>query len=269
LAELQKGIKAPYNTIFNVASLTKPITAIVALKLVSDGKWDLDEPLFKYWIDPDIAKNPNHKLLTTRIILSHQTGFPNWRYLNKDNKLSFDYKPGTKYQYSGEGFEYLRKALEKKFNKTLDQLANELIFKPVNMTETQFFWTNKTDSARFAQGYNSEGIPYKTVKNKSANAADDLLTTVEDYGKFLVSVMDGLDLSTTVIEEMTKHQIQTRNGKFSVSVLRYMNWEMVSTPCRTAAPTRVCKQLCSSCQKQNRVCLFLRMQMRVTRFTKN
>ncbi|MET0945227.1 MAG: serine hydrolase, partial [Flavobacterium sp.] len=61
--ELKKGIAAPYNTIWNVASLTKPVTAIVALKLVSQGKWNLDEPLDTYWIDPDIANDPNHKLL--------------------------------------------------------------------------------------------------------------------------------------------------------------------------------------------------------------
>jgi CubicO group peptidase (beta-lactamase class C family) len=45
--EISKGVVAPYNTIFNVASLTKPVTAIVALKLVSLGKWNLDEPIFK------------------------------------------------------------------------------------------------------------------------------------------------------------------------------------------------------------------------------
>ena len=107
--EITKGISAPYNTIFNVASLTKPVTAIVALKLVSLGKWDLEEPLYKYWTDPDIANDPRNKKLTTKIILSHQTGFPNWRWMNKDKKLNFQFEPGTKYQYSGEGMEYLRK----------------------------------------------------------------------------------------------------------------------------------------------------------------
>ncbi|MHC0443631.1 serine hydrolase, partial [Flavobacterium sp. 3-210] len=83
---------ASYNTIWNVASLTKPITAIIALKLVSQGKWNLDESLDKYWIDPDIKNNPDHKLLTTRIILSHQTGFPNWRSFNESKKLDFKFK---------------------------------------------------------------------------------------------------------------------------------------------------------------------------------
>ncbi|HWK04969.1 MAG TPA: serine hydrolase domain-containing protein [Puia sp.] len=52
--------KAPYpvNTLFNVASLTKPVTAMLTLKLVNAGQWDLDEPLSKYWIDPDKRAYP-------------------------------------------------------------------------------------------------------------------------------------------------------------------------------------------------------------------
>ncbi|WP_394774135.1 serine hydrolase [Flavobacterium sp.] len=212
--ELKKGISAPYNTIWNVASLTKPVTAMIALKLVSSGKWDLDEPLYKYWTDPDIANDSNTKLLTTRIILSHQTGFPNWRFMNDSGKLDFKFKPGTKYQYSGEGFEYLRKALEKKFHKTLDQLANELIFQPLKMTDTQLIWNDKLDLSRYAIGYDNKGNAYEPTKNKTANAADDLLTTIEDYGTFLCSVMNSDGLSKKVFEDMTSHQVETKKNKY-------------------------------------------------------
>lgn len=212
--ELKKGVAAPYNTIWNVASLTKPITAIVTLKLVSSGKWDLDEPLYKYWTDPDIANDPNTKLLTTRIILSHQSGFPNWRYMNKSGKLDFKFKPGTKYQYSGEGMEYLRKALEKKFHKSLDQLADELILKPLKMTDTKFTWDAITDVSRYAIGYDNKGNAYEPTKNKTASAADDLLTTLEDYGTFLCSVMNSDGLSKKVYEDMTAHQVQTKKNKY-------------------------------------------------------
>jgi len=173
----------------------------------------LDEPIYNYWIDQDIAKDPNLKKLTTRHILSHQTGFTNWRGNNKDGKLHFEFEPGSKYQYSGEGLEYLRKALENKFHKTLDQLANELIFKPLQMNDTEFFWSKKTDESRFAIGYNNKAIAYETIKNKTANGADDLLTTIEDYGKFLVSVMNSEGLSKKVFDDMTTNQVETKNGK--------------------------------------------------------
>ncbi|TDW45829.1 CubicO group peptidase (beta-lactamase class C family) [Flavobacterium sp. 270] len=211
--ELKKDVSAPYNTIWNVASLTKPVTAIVALKLISQGKWNLDEPVYKYWTDPDIANDPNNKLLTTRIILSHQTGFANWRFMNKSGKLEFQFKPGTKYQYSGEGLEYLRKAMESKFHKTLNQLATELIFEPLKMTDTKYIWDSKTDESRFAIGYDNKGKAYEIFKNKTANAADDLLTTIEDYGTFLCSVMNGDGLSKKVFEEMNSNQVETVKGK--------------------------------------------------------
>jgi hypothetical protein len=100
-----------YNSIYKVASLTKPITAMVVLKLIQAGKWNLDEPVADYWVDPEIKSSPFLQKLTTRFILSQRSGFPNWRYLRADKKLVFEFEPGTNFQYSGEGFEYLSKAV--------------------------------------------------------------------------------------------------------------------------------------------------------------
>ena len=212
--EIKEGVPAPYNTIFNVASLTKPITALVALRLISLGKWSLDEPIYRYFTDEDIVNDPRNKKLTTRIILSHQTGFPNWRYDTADKKLQFVNDPGTKFGYSGEGFEYLRKAIEKKFKKRLEQLADELIFRPLKMKDTDFVWTKNTDEMRFAIGYDDNGNPFKTIKNTKANAADDLHTTIEDYGNFLVNILEGGNLSQDVYQEMLKPQIKTKEHKY-------------------------------------------------------
>ncbi len=207
--DIKPGQKAGYNTIFNVASLTKPITAVVALKLASQGKWDLDEALNKYWIDPDIKNDVRTKLLTTRFVLSHQTGFPNWR----DGKLNFLFTPGTQYQYSGEGFEYLRIALENKFQKSLNELATELIFEPLKMEDTNYIWDSNTDEARVALGFDKKGNSYKRHKRKTENGADDLLTTIKDYATFLISVMEGEGFSKNIFTEMQKDQIASKNGK--------------------------------------------------------
>ncbi|MBB6331128.1 CubicO group peptidase (beta-lactamase class C family) [Chryseobacterium sediminis] len=208
------GILTPPNAYFNVASLTKPVTAMVALRLISLGKWKLDEPLDTYWTDPDIISDPRHQKLTTRIVLSHQTGFPNWRWMNTDKKLNFQFDPGTKYQYSGEGFEYLRKALEKKFGKTLDQLAKELIFQPLKMHNTNYIWDQNTDETKFVTGYNEKGNAYPVEKIKTANAADDLHTTIEDYGNFMISMMKGKNLKPEVFQEMIKKQVKVKEGKY-------------------------------------------------------
>lgn len=212
--ELQKGITAPKNTIFNVASMTKPVVAMLTLKLVNSNQWNLDEPLAKYWTDPDVTNDPRSKQLTTRHVLTHQTGFVNWRWLHPTKKLAFDFDPGTKFQYSGEGFEYLKNALEKKFNKSLVQLAQEHIFDPLQMNDSRLIW-NDSIEPRYAANHNREGkAVYKTVKRTEPSAADDLLTTVDDYGKFCIAVMNGFGLDKKIYADMVRPQVEMRKNVF-------------------------------------------------------
>ena len=68
---------ATVSTPYNLASLTKPLTAEVILRLVSVRKLSLDEPMEHYWSDPDLVHDPRCMKLTVRLALSHRTGFPN------------------------------------------------------------------------------------------------------------------------------------------------------------------------------------------------
>jgi CubicO group peptidase (beta-lactamase class C family) len=220
---LDKQATAPYNTIFKVASLTKPIVALTTLKLIDKGILDMDEPLYKFWIDPDIKEDKRYKKLIPRLVLSHQTGFPNWRYMTETNKLAFQFDPGTKYQYSGEGFEYLRKAIETKLGKSIEELTNELLFSPLQMTDTRFWWDNKMDESRYAQNFDADGNILPTIKYYEANAAANLLTTVENYGKFLAYVINGAELSENLFQEMQNHQVELKvNNYFG------LGWEILT-----------------------------------------
>lgn len=211
--ELRKGTPAPANTIFQVASLTKPVVEILTLQLVSRGEWKLDEPLANYWVDPDVQNDPRHKQLTTRHVLTHQSGFQNWRSMSASKKLEFIADPGTKVNYSGEGLEYLRHALEKKFNQPLEKLAQKHLFQPYKMKDTRFFWDASMDESRFAVAHTNEGKPYDVRKNTTANAADLLLTTIEDYGRFAINVMKGKGLSKAVFDDMVRPQARYPEGK--------------------------------------------------------
>ena len=187
---------------------------MVTLKLISTGKLGLDESLDKYWTDPDVKNDKRTKKLTPRIILSHQTGFTNWRYLTESKKLSFEFEPGTKFQYSGEGFEYLRKALEAKFGKSLEKLADELVFKPAKMKDTHFWWDKSMDEKRYVKNYDQNGKLIDTIRYYEANAAANLLTTVEDYGNFLAYILNGAGLSQAVLDEMHKNQVQLKDNDY-------------------------------------------------------
>ncbi|MBI1754193.1 MAG: beta-lactamase family protein [Acidobacteria bacterium] len=219
---LPGGGAAPLDTLFNVASLTKPVTAMVALRLASEGRWNLDEPLSHDWVDPDLKGDPRLPKLTTRLVLSHRTGFLNWRWQAPSKKLAFTFEPGTRYQYSGEGFEYLRRALEARFGTSLEALASRTIFEPLGMRDTHFTWGKDVDETRFALGCNPKGSPYKLEKWSQANGADLLLTTVEDYGKFLVAVMNGKRLTEAVHKDMLHPQVNVKAGKsFALGWERY------------------------------------------------
>jgi CubicO group peptidase (beta-lactamase class C family) len=199
--------------IFNVASITKTITTMVVLSLVDSDKWNLDEPVYHYWTDPDIKDDPRSKRLTTRQILTHQTGFPNWRWMSPSNKLSFEFEPGTSFQYSGEGMEYLRHALENKFHRSLEELADSLIFRPLQMMDTHFIWNEKMYS-RFAVPHNTKGEELEINRNIIPNAADLLKTTVMDYSKFMIWVMNGAGLSKGLFQEMTSPLARIKDNKY-------------------------------------------------------
>lgn len=212
--ELQQGVPAPVNTLFKVASLTKPIVSLLTLRLIGAGKLSLDEKLAQYWVDPDIQADPRHLLLTPRLVLTHQTGFANWRYLEPTKKLQFQFQPGTRHQYSGEGFEYLRKALEAKFGQPLEQLAEQYVFTPAGMTDTHFYWTPAVEEQRYARNHDAKGQLLPLEKYSTANAAANLLTTVEDYSKFLLFVLAQQQAMPALYQQMQTLQVplKTNNG---------------------------------------------------------
>ena len=227
--ELRPGVPMSQRALFNVASLTKPIVAVTTLRLASAGKLDLDAPLDPDWIDPDIKSDPRHSKLTARIILSHQTGFPNWRSHASDGKLAFLFDPGTKFGYSGEGFEYLRRALEHKFSRSLQQLSDSILFRPLHMTETTFGWNPRADTSLFAFGHDTSGAPIveemRTMDRP--NAADWLVTTIGDYSKFGEYVLNGAGMSRAAYTDMTKPQVQM-DGKPGEAM--GLGWEVMTGP---------------------------------------
>jgi CubicO group peptidase (beta-lactamase class C family) len=209
---IQSGLLAQSTTLFDVASLTKTITTLLTLQLVSDNLWNLDAPIYHYWVDPDVKDNPLHKKLTTRHILSHRSGFPNWRWMHETKKLTFEFEPGSKFQYSGEGFEYLRIALEKKFNTSFEKLVDSLVFIPNRMNSSHLTWNTKIDSAQFAGTYDEAGHLYTYTKEYTANAADNLLTTIEDFGGLAANILSGKLIHPNVYNEMIHAQSIVREG---------------------------------------------------------
>jgi len=199
------GVPATSKTLYNVASLTKPISAEVILRLASAGKLSLDEQISNAWVDPDVKDNPWSKLLTPRLCLSHQTGFPNWRD-QANGGLKFQWEPGTKTGYSGEGYDYVARFTETKMGIPFEILAKEYVFDPFGMKDTSYT-AREWYAGRLAVAQGPKGeVEPKT--QSTWTAADLLRTTIGDYAKFVVRVMHKDGLTDKIA---TEQMISTRN----------------------------------------------------------
>ncbi|HWW86881.1 MAG TPA: serine hydrolase [Vicinamibacterales bacterium] len=191
-------------TVFNAASLSKTVFAYTVLRFVDQGKIDLDTPLTRYVRDRP-SHDPRLDKITARIVLSHRTGFPNWRNDAKD-ELQIYFDPGSRFSYSGEGMVYLQHAVEAITGKPLNQVITEQVFQPLGMTESSY--TARPDLAgNFAMGYSADGRVVALFQNTGANAAASLNTTAHDYALFLEAVLSGRGLEAATLREMETPEI--------------------------------------------------------------
>lgn len=185
--EAEPGKAATKDTLYNIASMTKPLVAETVVRLAKAGAFSLNDIMADTWVDPDIKSDPRHRHLTPHIALIHRTGFPNWRY-QTDGVLTFKNDPGTKFGYSGEGFQYIARFAEEKMSEPLEKLVSREIFEPAGMTQTSF--TGKPWFAgRIAMSRNGKGEHAHATVREEWNAADDVWATVSDYARFLTWVM--------------------------------------------------------------------------------
>ncbi len=189
-----RGHEPTGDSIFQAASLSKPVFAYAVLKLAQVGLLNLDAPLVSYlpegylhiqnpfaFDQPPITDRvvaPELQAVTARMVLSHTSGLPNW----SSDPLAFDFKPGTGWQYSGEGFMLLQRVVESITNEGLDDFMQHRVFDPLGMSNTAFLW-----KPQFADVF-IPGMP-RYVEITKALAPLSLHTSVNDYAKFLAALL--------------------------------------------------------------------------------
>ena len=133
----EPGVPANDHTIYNIASLTKPIVAETILRMASQNKLQLDEAdLSRFGSTPTLREILGTSYLPC-LCLSHQTGFANWRRMT-NGVLTFKFQPGTQSSYSGEGYFYVARFAQNKPGQPFDRLAQHYVLGPVGMKDTSF-----------------------------------------------------------------------------------------------------------------------------------
>ena len=196
--------KVDGNTLFEAASVTKPVFAFVVQRLAERGVIDLDKPLYEYLPYPDIAYDERYKLITAKHVLTHRSGFPNWRWMNEDKKLNLLFVPGTDFNYSGEGFEYLKKVVEKITGKNVEQVLKEEVLDPVGLYHT-FFSANDSLKQVKSNGH-YDMIPTYNPLPEAPGMAYSMHTEAKVFTRFMLYMLEQKGLSAATYDSMfTKH----------------------------------------------------------------
>lgn len=211
-----QNTKATDSTLYLSASIAKPMTAEIFLRLAAKGQVNLDESMADYWLDPDIAEDERAKLLTPRHVLTHQTGFKNWRRMT-NGKLRFEWQPGTEMGYSGEGFLYLVRFLEKKLKKPFNEIAKEVLFIPEEMHSASYVYQEGFDR-KMAWPYFPNSVWQEPRKVENASGAGGLRITTKDYAKFVVSIFNNNRVTS-----------QLRKEQFTISLNQFEHCRQSST----------------------------------------
>jgi len=193
------------DTVFEAASLSKPVFAYAVLKLYDAGKFDLDKPLNQYLPgNYDVGEDPRLGQITARRVLSHTTGFPNWR---SQGALKIYFTPGDRFSYSGEGFVYLAKVIEHVTGEKFNDFMKRMVFDPLGMVNSSYLWQESYETLKTFR-HNSLGEVTGRNKPSEPNAAASLNTTAQDFGRFVSAILKGEGLKKETLKQMLTPQIK-------------------------------------------------------------
>jgi CubicO group peptidase (beta-lactamase class C family) len=196
--------KITTNTIFEAASLGKFVFAYAVLRLYDKGMISLDTPLVRYvgYYERFDSTDQRYAKITARMVLRHTSGLPNW---GDDKVAKLIFIPDSTFSYSGEGFQYLQRAVEKITSKSLNEVAQQEVFTPLGMTNSSYTWIDKFDPLA-AFGNDSNAVN----RHRKQMAAASLLSSAHDYAIFLRAVIDGTGLKPQTRRMMFDKQTEAR-----------------------------------------------------------
>jgi CubicO group peptidase (beta-lactamase class C family) len=211
------------DTIFRIASMTKPIIGVAMMMLWEEGKWSLDDPVAKHIpefaslkVSTPTGEVPQTRPMTMRQLMSHTAGFdvsggyakmnitdrdqPLQAMIDKLAKLPLAVQPGTDWRY-GPSVDIQGYIVEKLSGQTLDVFLKNRIFDPLGMKDTGF-WVEESKKGRVTNVHTyGDNKKIKTLERQSdptrrpafLSGGGGLLSTTEDYRRFAQMLLSGGD----------------------------------------------------------------------------
>ena len=223
---------------FEAASVSKTVFAYAVMKLCEKGVLTLDEPLSRYLSKPFLEDDPRLNLITARHVLSHQSGFQDFRTSSMPLKINFT--PGTDFMYSGEGYYYLQSVVTQltgninpnvcgSYEADLKVCATDIgeymtrnVLIPHSMMSSGYVW-NDALGKNEATPHNLKGEPQKKAHFTAIDmaryaSAGGLTTTAEDFSKFITGLFSPKEnhpyqLNKTSLDEMFRPQVALREDQ--------------------------------------------------------
>lgn len=227
--------KAPvdYQTLFEAASVSKTVFAYVVMKLSEKKVLDLDTPLIKYGAKPLLEGDPRMEQITARHVLSHTSGFQDFR--SRKEPLKIHFTPGERFLYSGEGYFYLQSVVTHLTGRVdpqdcakyecdlevcgtdFDPYMKRTLLEPFGMKMSGYLW-NSTLAEHSASPHDTEGKPAPNKRPRPPDVArygscGGLHTNPTEYARFLAEIVkpresDIFRLTRKSLSEMLRPQIK-------------------------------------------------------------
>jgi serine beta-lactamase-like protein LACTB, mitochondrial len=215
-ADVENEVPAKANTVFRIASISKPIAATAVMQLVERGRVNLDDPVQKH-----VAAFPSkgEQVVTIRHLMTHTSGIRHYRTGEMESRDNYEtvtdalrifkddpllFTPGTKYSYSTYAYNLLAGVVETASGLSFEEYLKAHVWTPAGMTATYFDHVDALIPKRAEQyvraGSSWRNAPYADLSNKWAGGG--ILSTAEDLARFHIALDEGKLLKPDTVKQM-------------------------------------------------------------------